>query len=155
MELSGQGGSLCFITHHWWWCAAPKHLSCAGTAGTCQESHCPWDYWLLDNYCLFVAQISLAAVTPMGILLWALLWDGGGTVLRTLAQKSRINSSGRLVHAGRGSPEGDSLFWNLFQAVWSCVCLTIPFQPWDNSSFKLIQELHLTQGRWPGSFLAW
>lgn len=30
------------------------------------------------------------------------------------------------MHAGRGSPEGDSLFWNLFQAVWSCVCLTIP-----------------------------
>lgn len=32
----------------------------------------------VDNYCLFIAQISVAAVTPMGILLWALLggrWD--------------------------------------------------------------------------------
>lgn len=42
-------------------------------------------YCQMDNYCLFIGQISLAAVTPMGILLWALLQDGGGTVLGTLA----------------------------------------------------------------------
>lgn len=83
-ELPGQGGSLCFITHHCWCCAAPKDLGRAGTVGTCQESHCPWGYWQMDNYCLFVAQTSLAAVNLMGILLWVLLQDGGGTVLRTL-----------------------------------------------------------------------